>query len=189
MKFLAVLIAILGFGIQTQAQFKFGHIDSQKLLSVMPERDSAQKVLQKEADGLQEQAEIMQVEFNNKYQTYLEKAESLTELVRRAQEEELADMQERIKNFNTNAQQSLRQMESKLLQPIFDKVTSSIKTVGEENKFTYIYDIGSLLYFSSQSIDITDLVIDKIYSKATADTREQLKKKVKEPVAATNTQK
>lgn len=64
---------ILTFVLLTSATFaqpnlKIGHIDTQALLQLMPESDSAQLKIEKAAKELQDQLEAMQVEFNQKYQ-------------------------------------------------------------------------------------------------------------------------
>ena len=67
-----------------QKDYKFGHINSQELMAVMPERDSAQTVLEAFAKKLEDQLDIMQVEYNNKLQTYLADRDNLTELLKQA---------------------------------------------------------------------------------------------------------
>jgi len=143
---------------------KFGHINSQELLSLMPERDSAQLVLENYAQQLEDQLETMQVEYNNKVQQYLANQENFTDLIKQTKEQELTDMNERITGFQNTAQQTIQQKEAQLIQPIIDKAEKAIKEVAEEQGFTYIFDLarGSILYFSDASQDILPLVKAKL---------------------------
>ena len=62
------------FGVTTgfsQTSLKIGHINTQELLAAMPESDSAQAKIEKVYKDFQSQLEVMQVEFNSKYQDYI----------------------------------------------------------------------------------------------------------------------
>ncbi len=162
---LLVLTLFLFSGTIINAQnYKFGHINSQGLLSIMPERDSAEAIIQKYAMELESQLELMQVEYRNKLNDYLEKQDNLTNLVKQTKEQELSEIDQRIKMFQSNAQQELQQQEAQLIQPVIQKAENAIKEVAKENGFTYIFDIsrGVIIYFSDQSEDILPLVKKKL---------------------------
>lgn len=161
-----MLAVIIGFGQTTMAQtFKFGHINSDELFQSMPERDSVIAKLQAKQTELQNTAEIMQVEFNNKYNDYMTNMETLTKLVRQTKEEELAALQERISNFNQRAEQEMQQEQMALMQPVLAKAEKAIKDVAKENGFTYIFDMarGPIIYFdAAKSEDILPKVKTKL---------------------------
>ena len=80
----------------------------------------------------------------------IRKVKILSELVRQTKEQELVDMNRRIQEFQTNAQQQLQEKQAALFQPIMAKVDKAIKDVGKENGFIYIFTVGqgsSLVYF------------------------------------------
>lgn len=162
---LLVITLFLFSGTAVNAQnFKFGHINSQELLSLMPERDSAQATVQQYAKDLEGELEIMNVEYNNKLNDYIEKQDVLTPLVKKTKEQELNEFQNRIQDFSVNAQQELQQQEAQLIQPIIQKAEKAIKDVGKENGYIYIFDLsrGTIIYFSEQSEDILPLVLKKL---------------------------
>ena len=146
---------------------KFGHIDSQKLLDLMPEKDSSSKVLQKEYKEMEGILMDMQAEFNKKYQEYTEKQDSYSPVAKKAKEEELQQLQERIQNHQQTAQQDLQKRESELLKPIMDKAKKAIEDVAKDGGYIYIFDTsgGQLLYFSEKSTDIMSLVKKKLNIK------------------------
>ncbi|MDA3953089.1 MAG: OmpH family outer membrane protein [Bacteroidales bacterium] len=161
--FKILLIAVLISGSSAIAQktdYKFGHINSNELLSVMPERDSAGIVLQAYSQMLQQEMEAMQTEYQRKVDAYLEKQETYSDLVRQSKETEIQEMQRRVQEFQSTAQQDYQQKEAEIFKPIMDKAQAAIEKVAKVNGFTYVFDLGAggLLYFSDQSIDILPLV-------------------------------
>ena len=65
----AALVTLCGTAF-AQKSVKFGHINSIELMQIMPGRDSAQTVLQKEAAELEEQMKLMQDELEQRYNNY-----------------------------------------------------------------------------------------------------------------------
>lgn len=161
------LIVVLVTGVTNifaQKNYKFGHVDSNALMQIMPERQQAQQDLEKFATDLEKELEVMQVEFQNKYQDYLAKADSLSDIIRQSKESELQDLQLRIQKFQETAQQELSKKEAELIQPIIDKARTAIEEVGKENGYTYIFDLGTgpIIYFSEESDDILPMVKTKL---------------------------
>jgi outer membrane protein len=147
------------------AQLKIGHIDSEKIMTLMPERDSAAKIYEKYSQDLSKVLEEMQVEFNNKADQYNTQKDSLSAFIRSAKEAELLETRQKIDNYQTLAQQELQKKQTELLQPIIDKVHQAIKDVAIANKYTYILDTayGTVLYFpEDEALDILPLVKAKL---------------------------
>lgn len=156
--FTAVVAASL-FTVKGQ-DLKFAHINSQELVSAMPESDSAQAKLQAFERDLTDQMEQLQVEINKKYQDYMQKRESLSPALREAKEKEIQDLGQRFQEYQMAAQKDMRDLQARLMQPILEKAHNAIKKVGEVNGFIYVFDLsmGSVLYQSSKSTDIMPLV-------------------------------
>jgi len=157
--FLVLSLAMMASSASAQ-DFKFGHIDGQELLTLMPERDSAEAKLRAYGMDLTEQIEQLHVEYNNKAQTFIQRRATLSDAIREARERELAELQQRIQEFEMTAQQDYQRMQGELMQPLIKKAEEAIEKVGKANGFTYIFDVsvGSVVYFSDQSIDVTPLV-------------------------------
>lgn len=163
--FIFVLLTSAAFA---QPNLKIGHINSQELLQLMPESDSAQLKLEKAAKDLQDQLEAMQVEFNDKYQTYVKQRDTYSELIRQTKEADLQQMNQRIQQFQANAEQEIQKQRADIFKPVLDKANAAIAEVGKENGFTYIIDLstGAFIYHSENSIDILPLVKLKLKLKA-----------------------
>lgn len=146
---------------------KFGHIDVQTLIMELPEKIAADQALQKQATDLQNQLKVMTEDLEKKYTEYLAQRETLDELIRATKEKEIQDTDQRIKNYNTLAQQNLQKKEQELLQPIIEKVQKAIDAVGAETGLIYIFDTSSrvVVYHSDKSIDCAPLVKAKLAVK------------------------
>jgi outer membrane protein len=88
-----------------------------------------------------------------------------SEIVRADKEKEIQGLQQRIQEFQQTAGEQLQAKQNELFKPIYDKVTKAIQDVAKENKFTYIFDVNSVLYYSEESIDITSMVKAKLAIK------------------------
>lgn len=161
-----ILIVIIAFTNDSfaQKQYKFGHIDSNELLSIMPERTKAKAQLETYAKQLENQLAAMQNEFDRKYEEYINTADSLSKFIRQTKEQELGDLQKRIQAFQQTAQQDLATRENELLQPIIQKARNAVDEVAAENNYTYVFDIGTgvILHWSEDSEDIMPLVKAKL---------------------------
>jgi outer membrane protein len=132
----------------------------------MPESDSAQKQLEREASAMQKTLEELQVEFNKKYEDYLKLTNDATtsQLILKTKEEELQTIQQRSQTFQQQAEQSVTNKRAELFKPIQDKAIKAVSDVAAENGFTYIFDTagGSIVYTSPDSQDILQLVKTKL---------------------------
>ncbi|UTW64359.1 OmpH family outer membrane protein [bacterium SCSIO 12741] len=158
-----ILVAFFGLALNSSAQKagKFGHINSNDLLMVMPDRDTAETKLAAFGQQLELQLASMTQEYEKKYTNYQTEAAkgTMNEVVRASLEEEIIQLQQRIQEFQSKAQQSLQQKEVELMEPLIKKAKDAITAVAKEHGYTYIFDTGtgSVLYYP-EGDDILPLV-------------------------------
>jgi len=147
-----LILLICVIGTSSAQNMKFGHINSQELISLMPERDSALIKLQDYTNELEQTITEMQQEYQTKYNTYQQKQATWTAAVLEAKQRELIEIQQRLEQFSQGAQQEYQQMQQILLSPVFQKANEAIAKVAKENGFAFIFDlsVGSLIYFDEQ---------------------------------------
>jgi len=166
LKILAVASFILVAGSVKGQEAKFGHINLQALIQVMPERTAAEADYNKQAKDLEEMLTDMQKELETKYTEYLGKRDSLSEIVRKAKETDLQDLQQKIQNFTQVAQQQLSQKQNEMLKPIFEKAQKAVSDVAKEKGLLFVFDVsgelGTVLYYSNASLDILPLAKTKL---------------------------
>lgn len=159
----ALIISSFAFAGMGQNKQKIGHINSTKLMEVMPGKDTAQAKLEAYAKSLQEQAQAMTAEFQSKYQDYLTNEATYLEPIKQAKQKELVDLQKRIEDFQSQSETIMAQKEQELLQPLIDRAKTAINEVAKERGYTYILDTGTgvVVYFEDTD-DITPFVKKKL---------------------------
>lgn len=167
MKRVLVLIVFMVAGLATMVNAqtpKFGHIDIQQLIQVMPERQQALDEIQKEMSDLEEMLGSMQQEYQTMIEDYSNNVETMSDLVRQAKEEDIRAKQQRIETFRNQADQQLQQKQQDLMVPIFNKADSAIAEVAKDQNLIYVFDVSSrvVLYQSAQSVDVLPLVKKKL---------------------------
>jgi outer membrane protein len=157
-----------------QKVYKFGHLNSNDIIMAMPEKDSVKVKSDKYFKELQDTYESMTVEYNNKLQKYMGEKDKLTDLIKKTREEELNTAQQRMQEFQQSAQTEMQQKNQELMQPIIEKVKKAITEIGKEGGYTYIFDLATqvqvIVYFSADSQDVTDLVMQKLGLTKNANT-------------------
>ena len=154
---LTFLISISSF-----SQNKFGYIDSQELLLLMPERKTAEEEVQTFAKSLESQLQAMTAEYQQSVQEYQANEATYTDLVKQDKVTEITGLEQRIQSFQQNAQQSLQSKEQELLEPILQKARKAIEDVASEGDYTYIFDksVGSILYVKE-----SENILEKVKKK------------------------
>jgi outer membrane protein len=137
-----LVLLLVGSTVSAQTP-KFGHINTNELLSIMPGREGAQQELERYARDLETQFTAMQTELQTKYQDYLANEASFSELIRQSKQREITSLQERIQDFQEQAQQDLMNQENRLLSPIIEAARKAIEDVAKENGYTYVFDTAS----------------------------------------------
>lgn len=149
MKKIIFLLAIgmtIGFGVNAQAPKKTGYVNSQELLTNMPEARKADSLLAKYKADLASQYKTMTDELTAKYADYTKNSATMSDPVKEVKEKELTDMQNRIQDFQQGAEEKIGKKNQELFKPIFDKAQTAIKAVGTEGGYDYIFEGGQLLY-------------------------------------------
>ena len=162
-KVLMTLVLSLAVIFSIQAQSKFGYLNSNELLAIMPESQSMQEELQTYAKGLESQLTAMQAEYEKKVVEYQQNETSYTDIIKEDKIREIQSIEQRVIEFQKNAEQSLNEKRIELFTPIQEKANEAIKKVAEEGNYTFIFDssFGNLLY-SSESENVLNLVKSKL---------------------------
>ena len=149
-KIVLLAFCVLSFGAFSQAQnLKFGHINTNELISLMSDRDSAIIKLQAYQNDLVETLEGMETEYNNKVNEYQRKRNEWAPVVIETKERELQELGQRMQQFQQTAQQEMAQMQQVLMSPVIEKAQNAITKVAKANNLVYVFDtsVGALIYF------------------------------------------
>ncbi|OFX70072.1 MAG: hypothetical protein A2X12_09120 [Bacteroidetes bacterium GWE2_29_8] len=158
-----LLVFVCTTNVYSQTKTKLGHIDSNKLMVLLPGRDTIQTKLEKYKGSLESQLKTMYGEYQVKQQELQSGSNTMAELIKQAKMKELDDLAQRIQDFQQSAEDDFKKKEQELLQPLITKAKTAIEEVAKENGYKYIFDVslGVILYFE-EGDDVLPLVKKKL---------------------------
>lgn len=159
----ALILAASSVEAYAQTKYKLGHINTQDLLLMMPQRDSAEASLIKHQKELEDQMGVMYNELQKKMAVYQEKEPTMTQVIKEAKVKEIQQLEARIQEFQGTAQKSLEEKEQQLLTPIQEAAKKAIDEVAKENGYTYVFDTApGVVLVMPETEDILPLVKTKL---------------------------
>jgi len=146
------------------AQVKLAHVNTAEILDAMPDKAKAEKDLEKYYGELQKQLQTMAQEYQTKMQDYEANQATMSNLVKQSKEKEIIDIQNRIQQFQANAESEFEAKRGELLAPILEKIQNAINAVGKEKGYTYMFDLatGAAVYVGTDAVDATNDVKAKL---------------------------
>jgi outer membrane protein len=146
-----------------EAGLKLGYVNSQELLSIMPEMTKADNDLKTFAKQYQDQLETMGKEFEKKGTDYQAAEKTMSDAVKEVKQKELQSLEARIRDYQQSAQEKIGKKKEDLYKPILEKADKAIKDVAKEKGYSYVFDAsgGGLLY-ANESDNLLPLVKAKL---------------------------
>ncbi|HXB39565.1 MAG TPA: OmpH family outer membrane protein [Bacteroidia bacterium] len=161
-KTIAALLFVVGAQQISVAQ-KMAHVQLDSLIQLMPETKQAMEIAQAYLKDLEKQVASMKTEFDTKYQDYLANEASYSDLVKKTKQEELQTLNQRIQDFQQQAQQDYQKKYVELSKPIQEKAKKAVDAVAKENGYKYVLDTSTgIVLYSEASDDILLLVKKKM---------------------------
>jgi outer membrane protein len=158
----ALFAVLILAGSSANAQ-KFGYVDLQELMQLMPEYKKANTDMEAFGKSLEDELKKLSDEFQKKVADYQKVEKTLNEAIRDLKQKELQDMQSRIQEFQQAAQENIRKKEADLLKPIVDKAKNAIAQVAKEVGYTYVFDANSAgMLYKPEGDNITPAVKKKL---------------------------
>ena len=106
----------------------------------MPAYKSAMSQLEKLESTYRADIDDLYKEAQSKNQRYQQEAVNQTEEENAKRAQELQQDQQKIVQFQQNAQKELQKKESELLRPVYEKARTSIQKVAREKGYDYVLD-------------------------------------------------
>lgn len=164
------LLVVLATSTFSFAQ-KIGYVDSDYILSKIPEYKAAQAELDKISVDWQKEIETKYSEIDKLYKIYQAESVLLTEDMKKKRENEIINKEKEVKElqksrFGVDGELFKKRIE--LVKPIQDKVYSAIKQVAERGGLSFIFDKAgqvSMLYSNSKYDKSEDVLTFMGYNK------------------------
>ena len=156
MKNYLILICLLLSG-SALAQPKFGHINLEELVSLMPARDSAVVKAQKAMTEMQEIYDEIQTEYRNKANEFQQRSAGWTTAILEVKQRELYEMSQRLQSYEESAGQELQALQNSLFAPVFALANETIQKIAKELGLIYVFNSPGMPYIDEeQSINLMD---------------------------------
>jgi outer membrane protein len=152
------LVVALVFSSTSLFAQKLARINSQELISLMPETAQMQTDLQTYAAEVNAQIEEVQVELTNKFNDYQKKQATMKDLERQVAEKELNEMGARLEQYRQVASEDFNKKQQELFTPIQEKAMAAIEKVSKAGGYAVVFDLaaGSTIYIDEAQV--TDLL-------------------------------
>lgn len=168
MRTLLFLLIFLTFGLTGVQAQKYGHVNSMDLLVLLPEIAEADSLLAIYQESILAKGDSMVEAFRTQYQHYLQEAQAgnLSKMQAQTFEAKLTREQQEIQTYEREAQNLIFQRRQMLYEPILNRVDDLIKLIGEEEKYTMIFDTSSPAFvFIRESDDLAPKILARLYPK------------------------
>ncbi|WP_103070329.1 OmpH family outer membrane protein [Aquimarina sediminis] len=158
---LSILVLIASF--QVNAQSKTGTIDTEFILSKMPELSKVQEDLKAYNTKLEAELKVKVDGYQAKVKEYQEKVASFTEPVKKTKQEEIIALENDIAKFRQNGSQLVQIEQNKLLQPLYQKIGKALEETAKAEGYTQVFTITtSGLAYIDPKFDLTKTIMTKL---------------------------
>lgn len=148
------------------AQNKIGYINTDELISTMPEAAKAQAELQEYQAGLGQQYQDLSAELNAKDSAFVKDSVKLSASMKEIKRKELIELYQRVQGYQQTSQEDYQAKANEKIAPIREKALNAITAVAKENGYTYIFNEDNLLVKPAGD-NILQLVKNKLGIKDT----------------------
>ena len=163
-KKLFLLIVILMTSISTYSQ-KFAYVDSDYILSKMPEFVQAEEKIDDFSKEWQSEIESAYEEVEQMYRDYQSEQVLLTSEMKTKREEAIIEKEKSVqtlqqKYFGNNG--DLYKKRQELIKPIQDRIFDAVQQLAASNKYSIIFDVSSdlIMLYSNPDLDKSDKILE-----------------------------
>lgn len=170
MKKLLLIASIMMMGSLVYAQ-KFACVDSDYILSNLPEYKQAQKELEEVSLQWQKDVENKLAEVDRMYKSYQAEALLLPEDLKTKKENDIVAAEKEAKALQKQrfgSEGDLTKKRSELIKPIQDKIYNAIEKIAKEKNYALVLDkaSGATVLFVDSKADVSDLVLAELGYRA-----------------------
>ena len=170
---ISILFAILISSIAL-AQSKVGTVNSDYLLSVMPEGKIVVKLTQEYAERLDSVFALKVAAYQNSLNEFRDINDSISQDTKTLKLIEIQKFEAEVNQAKEAGTQLMRQKENELMKPLYKKLGEAIRAVAKENNYTQILTLqGNEFAYVDSAFDITELVMVKLNIEKPKATTEE----------------
>jgi outer membrane protein len=161
-----LFLVLLSIGSLAQAQ-KFGYVDTEYILDMMPDYRSAQKQLDMMAEDWQKELDKKQETIDRMYRDLQAELVLLTEELRKKRELEIKEKEKELKDFRNQKfgyEGELFKKRQELVKPIQDKIFVAVQNIAKKNAYDFIFAKSGelIMLYSNAKYDKSDEVLAEL---------------------------
>lgn len=141
---------------------KIGLVDTNTILTSLPDTKTAQDKINALSKDFQDQDSKFIAALQKKMEDYQALPETTPQATKDALAKEIQADQQKIVEFEQNAQNEMQKAQEREMAPVINKVRDAIQAVGKEGNYTIVQELGAVLYYGAPAEDITPAVKAKL---------------------------
>ncbi|MEE0976192.1 MAG: OmpH family outer membrane protein [Bacteroidales bacterium] len=170
---IVLLITVLSLGGYAQ---KYACVDTEYILSNVPEYKQAQKELEEVSVQWQKEVEVKFQAVDRLYKAFQAEAVILPADLKAQKENEIIAAEKEAKNLQKQRfgnDGDLAKKRSELVKPIQDRIYNAIEKVAQEKNYSVVFDKagGATILYVDNKTDISDLVLAELGYKISSQKR------------------
>jgi outer membrane protein len=160
---------------------KIAHVDSDYILSNIPEYADAQEELNALSTKWENEVKAIYNKVSEMYKKYQTEMVLLSEDQKHAREQEIINKEQEAKNLQMQyfgADGQLYQKQTELVQPIQEKIYTALTELAQQKGYSFIFDLasGTSILYASDKVDVSDDVLDQLSNVMQTVRREDRKR-------------
>lgn len=164
-KKLSLIVLVMAVALTAGAQIKFGYLSYDNALKSMPDYQVTSENIEKLRSQYSNETKRAENEFNEKYESFLEGQRDFAEPILKKRQAELQELLSKNEAFKKESDRLLRQAESDMYRPLFERLNAVLKRIGHERGYAFILntDDNAVPFVNSvYGEDITTIVNDAL---------------------------
>ena len=153
---------------------RFGYVDTEYILDMMPDYRSAQKQLDQLSEDWQKEIEKKQLAIDKMYKDFQAEQVLLTEDLRKKREQEIKDKEKELRDFRNQKfgfEGMLFKKRQELIKPIQDKVFDAVQKIAKQSALDFIFAKSGelIMLYTNAKYDKSDEVLTELGIAVTKD--------------------
>ncbi len=157
-----IFIVAFLFTAIVSAQTKVGTINTDYIVSKMPEFKDVQKKLETYGKTLDEGFKEKLDEYQAKVKDYSEKEATYTDALKELKQKDIIKLEEDIQKLRTNSSKLLQVRQDELLRPLYNKIGTEVEKIVKAEGYTQIFNENNSLIYIDPKYDITIKVMKNL---------------------------
>ena len=160
---ITLFIAILFIGLTSNAQTKTGTIDSEYIITKMPQFNQVNERIKSYGAKLDSINNKKIDEYDAKVKAFNAVIKTLSEADKKTRYAELGALNKDLAKFRENGTKMMQLRKDEFMRPLYRKITEVTATIAKENGYTQILTLtGNEFAYIDEKFDITQLVLAKL---------------------------